>query len=85
MELAEPTLKQLFEAMILVEGGSVEMGSGAEGATKRVKPVHIVDISTFYMKRAEVAQKLYVVLMGWHTSYFQCAGCAMNNVSGFQV
>lgn len=50
--------------MILVEGGSFEIGSNAEGATKRVQPVHTVEVPTFYMGRTEVTQKLFVELMG---------------------
>lgn len=85
VELSEATLKTLFDDMILVEGGSFEMGSNAEGATDRVKPVHTVEITTLYMGKTEVTQQLFVELMGWNTSYFVCEECAMNNISWFQM
>lgn len=56
--------------MILVAGGSFYMGD--EGGNKSEKPVHEVEISSFYMSNHEVTQAEWMSIMGTNPSY--CVG-----------
>jgi hypothetical protein len=49
--------------MVKVEGGSFMMGS--DNGTDSEKPVHKVNVSTFYMSDVEVPQKLWVAVLGY--------------------
>jgi len=77
--------KQLLSEMLLVEGGTFEMGSNDPTARKRETPAHQVMLDSFYMGKTEVTQVLFEELMGWNNSYFACETCPINNVSWFNI
>jgi formylglycine-generating enzyme required for sulfatase activity len=56
-------------AMILVEGGSFQMGSGS-GASDE-KPVHTVTVKSFFLGNYEVTQKEWLEVMGSNPSSFK--------------
>jgi len=55
--------------MVLVEGGTFEMGSNNGESDE--KPVHSVTIKSFYIGKYEVTQKEWVEIMGTNPSYFK--------------
>jgi formylglycine-generating enzyme required for sulfatase activity len=55
--------------MVLVEGGSFQMGSSNGDSDE--KPVHTVTVRSFYMGRTEVTQREWAELMGSNPSYFK--------------
>ncbi|MBP7496147.1 MAG: formylglycine-generating enzyme family protein [Bacteroidales bacterium] len=73
--------------MILVEGGSFQMGQpdpdiGGIGLSKDEQPVHNVNISSFYLSKYEVTQKLWKDVMGNNPAYFSgCDECPVEQVS----
>lgn len=58
--------------MILVEGGTFEMGAtaeqGVEDPDENEYPVHVVNLSTFYICQTEVTQELWKAVMGVNPS-----------------
>jgi formylglycine-generating enzyme required for sulfatase activity len=83
--LSSASQKQLLSEMLLVEGGTFDMGSNDLTARKRETPVHQVTLDSFYMGKTEVTQALFKELMGWNNSYFACETCPINNVSWFNI
>lgn len=71
----------ILSELVLVQGGGFKMGSDAEGARKREKPIHDVQLDDFYIGKTEVTQQLFEHIMGWNYSYFACDICAINNIS----
>ncbi|RKF20493.1 sulfatase [Alginatibacterium sediminis] len=67
--------------LVRVEGGTFNMGSDLPSARKREKPVHEVELDTFYIAKTELSQQLFEHIMGWNYSYFACEFCAVNNLS----
>jgi len=66
--------------MILVQGGTFQMGSGDEDANE--KPVHLVTVSNFYIAKYQVTQKLWREVMGNNPSYFKnCDNCPVESIS----
>ena len=66
--------------MVLVEGGSFEMGSNDGGADE--KPVHRVYVDNFYIDKHEVTQKQWKDIKGNNPSSFgNCDECPVDNVS----
>lgn len=60
--------------MIFVEGGTFIMGATSEqerDAYDREKPVHNVELSSYYMANTEVTQELWQAVMGNNPSYFK--------------
>ena len=55
--------------MVHVEGGSFDMGSTSGFSDE--KPVHQVTVSSFYISKYEVTQKLYEEVMGNNPSDFR--------------
>ena len=50
--------------MLLVEGGTFEMGGADEDAYEDEKPIHEVKVSSFYMGKYPVTQALWKAVMG---------------------
>lgn len=67
-------IDKLDQSMILVEGGTFQMGAtpdqGAD-CSKDELPVHSVQISDFYMLKTEVTQELWFTLMENNPSFNQ--------------
>ena len=67
--------------MVLVQGGSFEMGSN-EGTFDSEKPVHRRNVSSFYMGKTEVTQAQWRAVMGNNPSHFKnCSSCPVEQVS----
>ena len=56
--------------MMLVEGGNFQMGGADEEARENEKPIHQVQVSTFYMGKYPVTQDLWEAVMGGNPSDF---------------
>jgi formylglycine-generating enzyme required for sulfatase activity len=69
--------------MVLIPGGSFEMGSPAaeEGRDDEEGPVHTVRVSPFWMGKYEVTQGQWEAVMGSNPSYFKGPGNPVENVS----
>ena len=66
--------------MVLVQGGSFEMGSNEGDANE--KPVHRRSINSFYMGKTEVTQAQWRAVMGNNPSKFKnCSSCPVEQVS----
>ena len=66
------TVKGITFDMILVEGGTFNMGATSEqgiDAYDYSKPVHTVSLSNFYIGETEVTQALWEVVMGYNPSH----------------
>lgn len=68
--------------MVLVEGGTFQMGSTDFDWTK---PVHQVTVSDFYMSKYEVTQAQYKAIMGNNPSYFKGDNLPVENVSWYDA
>lgn len=74
------TLKIDLPDLVLVTGGTFQMGSNA--GRENEKPVHEVTVSDFYICKYEVTQKLWRQVMGYNPSSFKgCDDCPVENVS----
>jgi formylglycine-generating enzyme required for sulfatase activity len=73
--------KKSFEPeLVLVEGGTFQMGSRVE------KPVHEVILSSFYIGKFEVTQLQWQTIMGTNASeLLRCENCPVANVSWSDV
>ena len=67
--------------MLLVEGGVFEMGSNAKEAYDDEKPVHKVQVSSFWMGEFAVTQALWAYVMKENPSDFKGANRPVENVS----
>lgn len=76
--------------MTFVEGGSFKMGSQKDNPKGRnydseadndETPVHIVNVSSFYLGETEVTQALWKVVMGSNPSIFKGDNLPVENVS----
>tara|TARA_B110000881_G_scaffold217704_1_gene235671 strand:- start:556 stop:1413 length:858 start_codon:yes stop_codon:yes gene_type:complete len=85
IHLQQSTIDKLLTDMILVKGGTFNMGSDSKTALKRETPMHAVTLNSFHIAKTEVTQALFSELMGWNYSYFQCETCAVNNISWFNM
>ncbi len=83
--LPEQFNAELKNSLVKVKGGNFLMGSDHPGARDREKPVHEVSLDSFYMSKYEVTQDLFIEVMSWNPSYFQCDKCPLNNLSFKQV
>ena len=71
-------------AMVLVEGGSFQMGSTSGDSDE--KPVHTVTVNSFYMDKTEVTQAEYRRVMGKNPSRFSdCDECPVEKVSWYEA
>ncbi|MCF8305092.1 MAG: formylglycine-generating enzyme family protein [Ignavibacteriales bacterium] len=60
--------------MILVPGGTYQMGDTRNEGESNEKPVHSVSLSSFYIGKYEVTQKLWYRVMGTSPSGFRVDG-----------
>jgi formylglycine-generating enzyme required for sulfatase activity len=76
--------KVIEPPMILVEGGSFQMG--INGGLKKESPAHTVTLRSFYIGKYEVTQSLWQSVMGSNPStYRDCDQCPVEQVSPEQV
>ena len=76
--------------MVLIQSGSFRMGCTSEQGSEcddLEKPSHKVTISrSFYMRKVEVTQDLYKVVMGKNPGIQNCGGnCPVENVSWYDA
>jgi len=57
------------EGMVLIEGGTFSMGSNDGGSNE--KPIHQVTVSSYYIGKTEVTQKLWESVIGKNPSNFK--------------
>lgn len=70
--------------MVFVEGGTFQMGSN-DGDNDE-KPVHKVEVSSFWMGKYLVTQEQWLKVMGNNPSYFNgCDQCPVENVSWYDI
>jgi len=70
----------ILPEMIVVEGGSFNMGS-ADGASDE-KPIHMVEVKRFSISKYEITQSQWQAIMGSNPSEFAgCITCPVENVS----
>ena len=67
--------------MLLVEGGNFLMGGADEEAYESEKPIHQVNVSTFYLGKYPVTQELWEAVMGNNPSDYKGAKNPVENVS----
>lgn len=69
------TVKGAVFTMILVEGGSFEMGAteeqGGEDPDENEYPIHLVNLSSYYICQTEVTQRLWHTVMDTNPSLIQ--------------
>jgi formylglycine-generating enzyme required for sulfatase activity len=79
----KPDNSSSFE-MVFVQGGSFQMGSTSLKARYEEQPVHSVTLSSFYIGKTEVTQKLWSDVMGGppvQLAFKKCDDCPVENVS----
>lgn len=76
---------KLLGEMVLVEGGSFEMGGICAEQPKCVHPKRIVTLDDFYIGRYEVTQGVFDSVLGGSNAYFQGENYPVNNLSWQQA
>lgn len=89
-ELYERVMKELFDFdrdMVLIEGGKFLMGAleTDEFAGEDTKPQHEVELSSFYMSRYDVTNKLWKFVMGTIPSDWKYNNFPVTNVSWLDI
>jgi len=79
----EDSVESPLRVMILVEGGTFQMGSN-DGFSDE-KPVHSVTVSDFYMGKYEVPQALYEIVMGTNPSYRKSDNLPVEKVNWYDA
>ncbi|MEQ8702810.1 MAG: SUMF1/EgtB/PvdO family nonheme iron enzyme [Phaeodactylibacter sp.] len=78
-------IQELERNMVEIKGGSFMMGCTAEqesDCSKREKPVHWVELSSYRVGKYEVTQGQWEAVMGNNPSYFSgCSSCPVETVS----
>jgi formylglycine-generating enzyme required for sulfatase activity len=69
--------------MVLVEGGTFQMGSATGGSDER--PVHEVTLRSFYMGKYEVTQKEWAEIMGNNPGTFKSDTLPVENISWYEA
>jgi formylglycine-generating enzyme len=83
-DIFKPKLEEHVE-MILMEGGTFSMGDvWGDGYTDEL-PVHDVTLSSFYIGKYQVTQKLYQEVMGNNPSYFIGDSLPVERVSWYDA
>lgn len=82
---AHPIELQIEANMVLVEGGSFEMGSNSASAKKPEGPARNVSVDSFYISKFEVTQAIFESVMGSSLSYFKAPNVPVNNLSWQQA
>jgi formylglycine-generating enzyme required for sulfatase activity len=67
--------------LVLVQGGTFEMGSNEGINYADEKPTHSVTVSSFYIARQLVTQVQWQAVMGNNPSTNQCDSCPVENIS----
>jgi len=83
-DIFKPKLEEHVE-MILVKGGTFSMGDIWGDGHSRELPVHDVTLSSFYIGKYEVTQKLYREIMGNNPSYFIGDSLPVEHVSWYDA
>jgi len=73
------------EGMILVPGGTYQMGDTRNEGDSDEKPVHSVTLRSFYIGRYEVTQKEWVEIMGGNPSEFTGDNLPVEQVSWYEA
>jgi formylglycine-generating enzyme required for sulfatase activity len=68
-------------SFILVKGGTFQMGDTIGSGFENEKPIHKVQVASFYMEKFEVTQKEWQDVMGKNPSQFKGDGLPVENVS----
>ncbi|MEZ9822096.1 formylglycine-generating enzyme family protein [Shewanella sp. 10N.286.45.A1] len=76
---------KLLSGMVLVKGGSFEMGGTCVEQPKCVHPRRTVTLDDFYIGKFEVTQGLFDSVLGSSNSYFQGENYPVNNLSWQQA
>lgn len=84
------TLKQsndpFYGQMVLVKGGTFQMGDVLGIGNREEKPVHDVTLSDFYIGKYEVTQAQWQLVMGDNPSHYKgCDNCPVERVSWDEV
>lgn len=87
-EEIKETVWEILDSMVLVEGGSFEMGGDNTSHPNEV-PGHTVVLSDFYIAKATVTQKQWSVIMGknelWDEKYGKGNDYPANYISYYQA
>ena len=83
-DIFKPKLEEHVE-MILVKGGTFRMGDVWGDGHSRELPVHDITLSSFYIGKYEVTQKLYREIMGNNPSYFIGDSLPVEHVSWYDA
>jgi formylglycine-generating enzyme required for sulfatase activity len=76
---------KMSENMVLVEGGTFQMGDTFDDGSEDGKPVHTVTVSSFYVGKYEVTQKEWRDVMGTDPSRFTGNDLPVEGVSWFDA
>lgn len=77
----DPTLKNLINNMVYVEGGSFMMGSDDSDADSDEKPAHRETVGSFSIGKYEVTQKEWTSVMGNNPSHLKGDNLPVEDVS----
>ncbi|MBE7215926.1 formylglycine-generating enzyme family protein [Shewanella benthica] len=77
--------ESILADMVLVEGGSFEMGAPCQADNKCVHPQHTVTVDDYYIGKYEVTQALFDSVLGGNNSYFVGNNYPVNNLSWQQA
>ena len=83
--LATPAGPSVSFRMIEVLGGEFDMGSEDEDAYDDEKPIHKVNVPTFWMGEFPVTQELWTMVMGENPSYFPGMQWPVEQVSWLDI
>ncbi len=72
------------QGMVYVEGSSFMMGDDFGVGDPDEKPLHKVNISSFYIGKYELTQKIFKEIMGYNTSYFMNPDAPVEMVSWYE-
>ena len=74
------------QQMVLVKGGTFQMGDTFGDGKKEEKPVRTVKVSNFFISKYEITQQQWESIMGQNPSHFtNCATCPVERVSWDEV
>ncbi len=74
-------VSELIKNMVLVNGGTFDMGSYDDNAYTLGNVAHSVSLSDFQIGKYEVMQSEWEVVMGDNPSYFKRSDCPVENIS----
>ncbi|PID26497.1 MAG: serine/threonine protein kinase [Candidatus Cloacimonadota bacterium] len=71
--------------MILVEGGTFQMGDHFNEGESDEKPIHDVTLRSFYIGKYEITQKEYQSVMGNNPSYFKGDNLPLESITWYDA